>query len=381
VRPRTPSTLRRRNSRRSSARSPAAGAGAISAAPSLSASSTTAALVSAHRSRTTHRPCSSSGSASSRGDRSAPSPNAGCASTGYVCGGQGLRRAGRRLARPDMRRGARGLRPGSRRGLAPSQAPPAKGTGPRVAHRRAAWEARHLPDALLGWVGTDERPMIVPVGIGPAAREGIALLAPPGLLPAGARRAGLTAHWFSRGVTGQRQIVHAGWLDGRTYAPHTRASYFMAPLRPVYRLVVGAQRAGATAAAFAPGKRSRSRRPPVLVRRPSTASCPDRGSGGNSRSSLAIRPPSGLGAKIPRTTRSRNPSQTSLRMRPVGAKAESPRVGGGSPCPSRLSIEASTGLSVRAARFLRRPPGVPARPARTAPSGPSGCEPVWYPRS
>jgi hypothetical protein len=121
----------------------------------------------------------------------------------------------------------------------PSQAPPAKGTGPRVAHRRAAWEARHLPDALLGWVGTDERPMIVPVGIGPAAREGIALFAPPGLLPAGARRAGLTAHWFSRGVTGQRQIVHTGWLDGSTYAPHTRASYFMPPLRPVYRLVVG----------------------------------------------------------------------------------------------------------------------------------------------
>jgi hypothetical protein len=120
-----------------------------------------------------------------------------------------------------------------------SQVPPARGTGPRVAHRRAAWEARHLPDVLLGWVGADERPMIVPVTIGSAVREGIELLAPPGLLPAGARRAGLTAHWFSRGVTGQRQIVHTGWLDGRTYAPHTRASYFMPPLRPVYRLVVG----------------------------------------------------------------------------------------------------------------------------------------------
>ncbi|HEY3959708.1 MAG TPA: hypothetical protein VGL68_04260 [Solirubrobacteraceae bacterium] len=81
--------------------------------------------------------------------------------------------------------------------------------------------------------------MIVPVGIGPAARDGIELLAPPSLLPSGARRAGLTAHWFSRGVTGQRQIVHTGWLDHKTYAPHTRASYFMPPLRPVYRLVVG----------------------------------------------------------------------------------------------------------------------------------------------
>jgi hypothetical protein len=122
---------------------------------------------------------------------------------------------------------------------APSQTPPAKGTGPRVAHRRAAWEARRLPDVLLGWVGTDDRPMIVPVGIGAATREGIELLAPSGLLPGGARRAGLTAHWFSRGVTGQRQIVHTGWLDRSTYAPHTRASYFMPPLRSVYRLVVG----------------------------------------------------------------------------------------------------------------------------------------------
>jgi hypothetical protein len=121
----------------------------------------------------------------------------------------------------------------------PAQAPPAKGTGPRVAHRRAAREARFLPDVLLGWVGADERPTIVPVGIGSTARGGIELLASPSLLPPGARRAGLTAHWFSRGVTGQRQIVHTGWLDEGTYAPHTRVSYFMPPLRSVYRLVVG----------------------------------------------------------------------------------------------------------------------------------------------
>jgi Pyridoxamine 5'-phosphate oxidase len=121
----------------------------------------------------------------------------------------------------------------------PSQAPPARGTGPRVAHRRAAWEARRLPDVLLGWVGTDGRPMIVAVGIGAAVRGGIELTAPPGLLPTGARRAGLTAHWFSRGVTGQRQIVHTGWLDDGVYAPHTRAAYFMPPSRIVYRLVVG----------------------------------------------------------------------------------------------------------------------------------------------
>jgi len=121
-----------------------------------------------------------------------------------------------------------------------TQVAPAKGTGPRIAHRRAAWEARRLPNVLLGWVGADERPMIVPVSIGSTTREGIQLLAAPGLLPPGARRAGLTAHWFSRGVSGQRQIVHTGWLDGTTYAPHTRASYLMPPSRTVYRVAVGA---------------------------------------------------------------------------------------------------------------------------------------------
>jgi hypothetical protein len=52
----------------------------------------------------------------------------------------------------------------------------------------------------------------------------------------------LTAHWFSRGVTGQCQTVHTGWLDvaeGVTYAPHTRASYLMPPSRITYRLAAG----------------------------------------------------------------------------------------------------------------------------------------------
>jgi hypothetical protein len=122
----------------------------------------------------------------------------------------------------------------------PTQTAPAKGTGPRIAHRRAAWEARHLPNVLLGWVGADGSPMIVPVSVGSTTREGIRLRAEPGLLPPGSRRAGLTAHWFSRGVTGQRQIVHTGWLDGSTYAPHTRASYLMPPSRTAYRVAVGA---------------------------------------------------------------------------------------------------------------------------------------------
>lgn len=121
----------------------------------------------------------------------------------------------------------------------PSQRPPGKGTGPRVSARRAALDARWMPDVLAGWADADGRPLIVPVGVGAAGRDGVTLTAPATLLPPGARRAGLTAHWFSRGVTGQRQVIHTGWLDGTTYAPHTRAAYAMPPSRLVYNLAAG----------------------------------------------------------------------------------------------------------------------------------------------
>lgn len=127
----------------------------------------------------------------------------------------------------------------------PSQDPPARGTAPRINPKRAANRARRLPDVLLGWVGTDGLPFVVPVKIGAADQRGIALDAPEGTLPPGGRRAGLTAHWFSRGVVGQRQRVHTGWLevgpDAPTaiYAPHTKAAYRMPPSRLIYRTAAG----------------------------------------------------------------------------------------------------------------------------------------------
>ena len=125
------------------------------------------------------------------------------------------------------------------------QAAPAKGVAPRVRHKRAARRAARLPNALLGWIGADGYPLAIPVAIGAADERGIALEAPPGTVPHGGRRAGLTAHWFSQGVVGQRQMIFTGWMGGRrtdgevSYSPHTLAAYRMPTSRFVYRLAVG----------------------------------------------------------------------------------------------------------------------------------------------
>jgi hypothetical protein len=125
------------------------------------------------------------------------------------------------------------------------QRPPAKGTAARVDAARVAKRACGLPDVLLGWVGADGFPFVVPVRVGANRHEGIELAPPPMSVPAGARRAGLTAHWFSRGVVGQRQIICTGWMQAERsarlvrYSPHTQAAYRMPPSRLIYRLATG----------------------------------------------------------------------------------------------------------------------------------------------
>jgi general stress protein 26 len=113
----------------------------------------------------------------------------------------------------------------------PPQPPPRKGTGPRVSARGV----RRLPHRLLGWVDADGWPMVVPVAVESDGR----VRGPEGFPPAGGRRAGLTAHWFTRRVLGQRQIVMTGWLADGRYAPHTRTGYFMPPSKTLYRIAVG----------------------------------------------------------------------------------------------------------------------------------------------
>jgi hypothetical protein len=131
------------------------------------------------------------------------------------------------------------------RGEPSEQRPPAKGTAPRIRHRRAARRAAKLPNVLLGWVGADGFPLVAPVAVDGAPEEGIALEAPPGLVPRGGRRAGLLAHSFARYTAGQHQRRHSGWLEAQPgerrvlFAPHTEHGYHMPASMFVFRLTAG----------------------------------------------------------------------------------------------------------------------------------------------
>jgi general stress protein 26 len=127
----------------------------------------------------------------------------------------------------------------------PSQQPPPKGTDPRLDVERATRRAARLPHTMVGWVDADGYPFVVPVEVGNAQTHGITLHTARPLLPPGERRAGLTAHAFTRHVVGQHQRIHTGWLrtdpdlNQATYAPHTAFGYHMPPSRLFYRLSVG----------------------------------------------------------------------------------------------------------------------------------------------
>lgn len=126
-----------------------------------------------------------------------------------------------------------------------AQERPAKGTAPRVNQTRAARRAARLPNVLLGWIAADGFPFVIPVGVGAADEHGIRLKSSSAVLPSGGRRAGLTAHWFSHGVVGQKQMICTGWMEVEqgsgavTYSPHTLAAYRMPSSRFIYRVAVG----------------------------------------------------------------------------------------------------------------------------------------------
>jgi hypothetical protein len=126
-----------------------------------------------------------------------------------------------------------------------AQRPPARGTGPRIDHVRAASRATRLPHILLGWVGGDGLPVVIPVETRGTKESGLVLETPGGLVPPGGRRAGLLAHWFSRHAVGQRQRKHTGWLEGESgegraiYAPHTEAGYRLPPWRLAFNVGAG----------------------------------------------------------------------------------------------------------------------------------------------
>jgi general stress protein 26 len=125
------------------------------------------------------------------------------------------------------------------------QPPPRGGTAPRLNHERAARKAARLPQLLLSWAGADGFPVSVPVEVAGTGQEGIELNAPAGLVPPGGRRAGLTAHWFNREVTGHNQRVYTGWLEAGpgariVYAPHTYFGYRLPPSLTLFHLFSGA---------------------------------------------------------------------------------------------------------------------------------------------
>jgi hypothetical protein len=126
-----------------------------------------------------------------------------------------------------------------------AQNPPTKGILPRVNPSRAAKLAARLPHVLLGWVGADGFPEVIPAQVVGTNEHGLALDMPDGVVAPAGRRAGLTAHWFSRGVVGQRQLILTGWMDASTtgggvlYSPHTKAAYRLPSSRLVYRIAAG----------------------------------------------------------------------------------------------------------------------------------------------
>ena len=104
----------------------------------------------------------------------------------------------------------------------PAQSPPKNGTGPRVKP-----VGLDLPHRLLGWVGADGFPEVVPFD-GATTQDGHIEVDSPAGLPSGGRRAGLLVHDYNAQLIGLEARQHTGWLADGIYAPHT-VSKFKAP--------------------------------------------------------------------------------------------------------------------------------------------------------
>ncbi len=103
-----------------------------------------------------------------------------------------------------------------------SQAPPGKGTAPRVDVARVAQRVSKLEHVLLAYIGADGFPFLTPVRVGAAAANGIELT---GRLPGGGRRAGLLAHRYEPKLIGLETRQYTGWLEDSLYAPHTENGF------------------------------------------------------------------------------------------------------------------------------------------------------------
>jgi hypothetical protein len=119
-------------------------------------------------------------------------------------------------------------------GPPPPQTPPRNGSAPRVEVAKAAGRIATLPHRVLAFRGADGFPVVVAVELAGHDESGLRLLAPPGLLPPGGRRAGLLAHAYRPHLIGLAARVFTGWLDvpddgPAIYAPHTSKGFAAPP--------------------------------------------------------------------------------------------------------------------------------------------------------
>jgi len=91
---------------------------------------------------------------------------------------------------------------------------------------------QRLRHRLLAFVEADGSPAVVPVDVTGGGVEGVRVRSAGGLLPAGARRAGLLGHEYGHQLLGMAVRQCTGWLevaqpDGREglYAPHTEQGF------------------------------------------------------------------------------------------------------------------------------------------------------------
>jgi len=92
---------------------------------------------------------------------------------------------------------------------------------------------RRTRHRLIGFAGSDGRPMILPIEIEHSGPEGLRLSA-AAPLPFGERRAGLLGHSYNPKLIGLEARQYTGWLEvnsenGALYAPHTETGYKAPP--------------------------------------------------------------------------------------------------------------------------------------------------------
>ena len=128
-------------------------------------------------------------------------------------------------------------------GQAPvSQSPPRDATTPRVSMARVRRSTRK-PHQVLGFVGADGMPFIVPVAVTQVVADGLVIANDSDLIPGGGRRAGFLAHEFRAQLIGLSNVTHTGWLavDERAlWTPHTRHAFVAPPNKTLLLLGNGA---------------------------------------------------------------------------------------------------------------------------------------------